>query len=365
VGDLAAAIRARLCNPRVLMEALGRVDGPGSFQLQAGGGLTVRCPWHNERSPSLSVTVGRDGTVRARCFGCQASGDALDLVAAVHGLDPARQFRRVLELAAQLAGIAPGETPAPFRPPPRPAEPPPLEPDAFHQLARVVAEHGALDRHPDVARYLAARGLLEEARGELFALPGNDRGLRSLRAAIEAAIGADGWKRSGLARADGTWSFAAHRLVIPWRAPGVAGAVLTLQRRLVRDARPGEPKYVFPRGRQPWHPFGADGVLERAPADSPVLYVEGALDALALRTLHRRRGVERVVLALPGLGWRTQWAEYARGRVAILAFDADDAGDAAVPAIAADLHAAGAVAVKRARPTHSKDWAELTARSCA
>jgi len=45
------------------------------------------CPLHEDRTPSLSLFRGRDGNDRWKCHGCDAGGDALDLEAALRGVD--------------------------------------------------------------------------------------------------------------------------------------------------------------------------------------------------------------------------------------------------------------------------------------
>ena len=84
--------------PRVV-RALGLDKGA---QRQATG-LTICCPWHKENTPSCSVTLGKDGTIRLRCFGCQATGDVFALIAQVHGLDVRHDFPEVLRISAELA----------------------------------------------------------------------------------------------------------------------------------------------------------------------------------------------------------------------------------------------------------------------
>ena len=134
--DVVADIRARLADPRQLAEVLGLLEG----SKREGRGIHVRCPVHAERSPSCSITIGPDGTVRAKCFGCDWSGDALGLVGAVRGLNPDREFRKILAEAARLAGVdlaatssapASSKSAAPEVAPPRPAPQParaPLRP---------------------------------------------------------------------------------------------------------------------------------------------------------------------------------------------------------------------------------------------
>ena len=161
--DHAEQIRQRLIYARPLVEALGLGEGA---RRQPGDGLMIRCPVHNERTPSCSVTNGPDGTLRFRCFGCGASGDALTLVAAAYQLDTTRDFKRVLSAAAQIAGYdldAPDRAP----PPPRRREiPPPQRPDAG-ELARLwdacdsvaqLREH-PYDEDLRIVKFLADRGL--------------------------------------------------------------------------------------------------------------------------------------------------------------------------------------------------------------
>ena len=60
--------------------------------------MTGRCPFHEERTPSLSVDVDRK---LFHCFGCKAGGDLFDFVSQREALD----FRGALEFLARRAGI--------------------------------------------------------------------------------------------------------------------------------------------------------------------------------------------------------------------------------------------------------------------
>jgi DNA primase len=149
-----------------------------------------------------------------------------------------------------------------------------------------------------------------------------------------------------------TWPM--HRLVIPWRS--LDGSVQVLQRRRL-DA--GEPKYVFPGGVKPAVPFGIEA-LRRAEPERAVVFVEGAIDVVALRLLDARSGGGIVPLGIPGVSsWSADWARFAKGRDARIGFDTDVAGEDAVDAVASDLFDAGAKRVARWRPPPgAKDWAE-------
>jgi len=98
--DYSAELKRSWNDPRAV---LGALDLLGKSTQRQAGGFVVCCPAHGERTPSCSVQV-RAGILQWHCFGCDASGDVLDLVAAVRGLDIAGDFRGVLRAAAEIAG---------------------------------------------------------------------------------------------------------------------------------------------------------------------------------------------------------------------------------------------------------------------
>jgi hypothetical protein len=165
--------------------------------------------------------------------------------------------------------------------------------------------------------------------------------------------------QSGIPSSKGSLPWEDHQLLIPWRDP--SGNITTLQRRLIRPVGEDEQPYVFPRGGAPVWPYGVERVA-LADESVDIVFVEGAMDALALRALYRQYGVERLVVAVPGVGnVHREWADLARGRTAHIAFDKDPAGDSAARRFARRLHGAGASRVVRSRPVHGKDWAEQLA----
>jgi DNA primase len=372
--DHVVQIRRALIDPRWLCEALGLLDGykPGR---QANGGLLIRCPVHADRTPSCSVRLGADGTIAVKCQGCGWSGDALTLVAAAHGLDVKREFLTVLQEAGALAGV---EVTPGARRSPRPTETRSLRAlqpaagladDAFDRLATSLLEAAPLDgpEARDVAAYLEGRGLLEEASRDGWGGLPQGAAQRLLVERLAKEHGAEALALSGLVRQDDRGrpqldrlSWPHHRLVIPYRSPGVAGVIATLQRRRLD---PGDPRYVGTPGRPaPW-PYGAE-LADDAGPDTAIVYVEGAADVLASRALFQAERLDRIALGVPGLqNWRREWARFARGRVAIIALDADSAGEAAVQSVASELRAAGALGVKRSRPVRGKDWADMVKRA--
>jgi DNA primase len=323
------SLRRALSNPAGLAQALGL-----PMKRQARG-VVVCCPWHDEKTPSCSITVRGDGTIGVRCFGCQHTADALSLIAEVNGLDARRDFARVVEIATGIAG---GSYMAPERAPRVQVEPPRLADEIFDRIAsQLVPVDDA------VRAYLAGRCLDADA---VLSVPNG-----FARAAV-ADVGPEAWERSGMS------GWPRHRLALAWRRPD--GLVTTVQRRTLGT---DEPKYVFARGRSPRFPFG----IERAPGPcTTVVFVEGALDVIALRTLAARNGRDWLVLGVPGVGnWDRAWAHYGRDRSVILAFDADKAGDGLAVDVAEQLHPI-ATRVSRLRPKHGKDWCdELIARERA
>lgn len=337
------AIRAAAPLPLEFARRLGLKCGPNSKPHHAW----AICPWHIERNPSCSITV-RDGRLAVHCFSCGASSDDIGLVAAVHNLDTRRDFRRAAELTAALVGasMAP-HTAGRHGPASRDTAPTPMpRPINLDALADVLVP---LDAEPDVAAYLASRGLLVQARAAgLRALD-----VTELQYQIDERIALDGDPTDGelghaglVAKRGDTYrvEWQAYRLAIPWR--DAAGNVTVIQRRVLDDRRP---KYTT-HGRVV-APFGVD----RLEPGQPIAIVEGALDALAWTMLDTEG---RVALGIPGTsGWRSEWASVARGRVVHVATDADDAGDKAAKKIGEDCHRAGAARVVRVRSL-AGDWAD-------
>lgn len=346
VTNAAKLLKCQLLDAVAVCSALG-LDAGARRQTN---GLLIRCPWHDDREPSCSVTITPAGSLRVHCFACGNGGDVFSLIAQVHGLDVQRDFPRVLACAeAVLRSTVRTATP-PIAPPPRLAD------GRFDALARGILTRAPLRRFSPGGDYLEGRRLLEAAVSDGWGcLPASCRDQHATLQPITSDA-SSGWLESGLFKPDRSLRFARNVLLIPWRSAD--GAIASLQRRVLGDGLDAH-KYVFPSGRPAAAPYGVDA-LACAPREQPVAYVEGAVDVLAYRALCGRAGHERVVLGLPGAAaWRREWADYARGRTALIALDADGAGDAAVERMRGDLLRAGALEVIRKRPVGAKDWAAV------
>lgn len=300
------AIRAALADPAHVAEALG-------LERSRTERYKWRCPRHG--GTSLSLRRGRDGTLQARCFGCDLAGDVFTLVAEAEGLDARRAFRRVLARAGELAGIhvdaTRTERPA-YRGPVRIARAAPPGPERTYPALDEVAdlwERGiAPDDDAEARAMLAQRGL---AVGPDLArvLP--------LDAMLPpwACFGGRPWTSTG------------HRLIVPvYDAAGTMRSV-----RAWRVCEGGSPKRLPPTGHK------AAGLVLACEfavamfrgtfAPRRVLIVEGEPDFLTRATKRTEGGV--VARIGVGAGWWTA-AHAARvpdGATVIVRTHRDPAGD--------------------------------------
>ena len=132
------------------------VERHGVELRRAGRHLAGRCPFHEDRSPSLAVYPE---SARFHCFGCGASGDVIDFVRRASGLG----FREALERlggggAPREGAPAPGPGPARSDPPrdPRPALS--LD-DRLLLSAACELYHETLLESQEGMRYLEGRGI--------------------------------------------------------------------------------------------------------------------------------------------------------------------------------------------------------------
>lgn len=95
-------------DPAVINEALNIRDVADHYgaDLRKAGHTWMTCcilPDHSDSTPSFAVYPD---TNHFYCYGCQVGGDPLKLIALCQGLDIKRDFRRVLEIGADLGGVA-------------------------------------------------------------------------------------------------------------------------------------------------------------------------------------------------------------------------------------------------------------------
>jgi len=299
-------IKRALSDPGRVAELLGLTEGSKRQQT----GLLVRCPSHNERDASCSITRHpADDLLRVKCHACGFSGDVFHLVAAVRGLAVDRDFAAVVEEARRLAGIA--ELSAPQRP-------------------------SAQASTPDLDAAWAALPQLDAAGREYLRGRGLDGAAEYCRTVPQVAPAQLG-------------QLAREGFVLAQAMRNSAGRVVGIQ---VRPVDRKDFRVVGQSGA------GVFGQVDRVEAARVVVLCEGFTDTLAaLCALDASKpsaviGIAGVnaVSALHGLPLD--------GKKVLVATDADTAGDKGAAAIAAELDRLKASPV-RARPTAGKDLCDM------
>lgn len=309
----------------------------------------LSCPYHDERTPSATLAVGPEGTLRLHCHGaCGRSWDALALIARAEGLSCELDFPDVLERAAGLAGIGPslGGYAAPRRrleaPAPEPPRYPP--PDELAALWQATCE---VTEHPPAAAALEARGIA----------PGLVADLCLARALPSDGVALPRWAAKG----GRPWPEAGYAMVVPMWGREEASAGPQSPRLVGRSARAwhldpsppeGTPKRVAPLGMTTAGLLMADPrarSLLSAARPCQLVVVEGEPDFLSLATVAALAGRAWGVLGVVAGSWTTGLAELIPARsVVVVSTHHDAAGDRYAKSIADS--AEGRFEVRRVPP---------------
>ena len=286
---------------------------------KAGGTYKGLCPFHQERTPSFTVTPAR-GTFK--CFGCGEGGDAIAFVEKIENVD----FVGAIEVLAQRFGIE--------------LEYEEISPEADRERKRRERLHTLLERatvfyervlweseHGEFARgYLASRGLGQEVcrTFRLGYAPGG--GLLARRAQQEG-YEQDDLRAAGLGNRRGNDYFQ-RRLVFP--LADARGRVRGFQARKLHDDDPLQGKYVNSPDSELFRKgdllYGLDTGRQAIAKEDRAVVVEGNTDVIALR----QAGFLPVVASMGTALTPAQLKELARlTRRLFLCFDADAAGQEA------------------------------------
>jgi DNA primase len=277
------------------------------------------CPFHDERTPSFSVSADK-GTYY--CFGCGAGGDTVRFVEETEGIG----FVGAIEWLADRFNVqleyeefAPGEEERRRR---RERLFTLLDQAArFYERYLWESPAGAPARE-----YLAGRGLGEEACRE-FRLGLALGGTTLTSKAVERGFTHDELLAAGLLNRRGTDYFSG-RLMFP--LADARGRVVGFSARKLHEDDPLRAKYVNSPESELFHKSAIlyDLHLARAAIakQDRALVVEGNTDAIALR----QSGLEPVVASMGTALTERQLRELSRlTRRLWLCFDADAAGEAA------------------------------------
>ncbi len=295
-------------------ELLARVDivevvGDRVSLKRSGSNHHARCPFHNERTPSFTVSSTKQFY---HCFGCGAHGTAIRFLMEYDGME----FREAVAHLADVVGLA------------IPEEAQDAGPGEDHQgVYRVLSHATELYRgwlRQDGQRavdYLKGRGISGETAQRYalgFAPPGWENLLR-------ASDDRDALKAAGLVidRGDNrVYDRFRDRLMFPIRDR--RGRVIAFGGRVLGD---GEPKYlnspetaVFHKGHEL---YGLYELLQRERNPEAVVVVEGYMDVIALA----EAGVDHAVATL---GTATSVRQVERlfrvTKDLVFCFDGDEAG---------------------------------------
>jgi DNA primase len=292
----------------------------GRTQLRRSGArFTGLCPFHDERTPSFSVSPEKG---LYYCFGCGAAGDAVSFVEQTEGVD----FVGAIEWLAQRFNI--------------PLEYEEASPEQDARRRRRERLYAVLDAAAafyerylweshggaSVRAYLESRGLGEEVCRD-YRLGLAARGGTLARKAREKGFTQQELTAAGLVNRRGNDYFQ-DRLLFP--IADARGRVVGFQARRLREDDPLQAKYVnSPEGelfRKGDLLYGLDRARTAIAREERALIVEGNTDVLALR----QAGLGPVVASMGTALTERQLKELTRlTRKLYLCFDADAAGEAA------------------------------------
>ena len=292
----------------------------GRTQLRRSGArFTGLCPFHDERTPSFSVSPEKG---LYYCFGCQAAGDAVSFVEETEGVD----FVGAIEWLAQRFNV------------PLEYEEGSPEQDAKRRrrdrlFSVLDAAASFYERYlwdsqaaADTRSYLESRGLGRDVCRE-YRLGLAPIGSTLARKAAERGFSRQELAAAGLVNRRGNDYFQG-RLLFP--IADARGRVVGFQARRLREDDPLQAKYVnSPEGelfRKGDLLYGLDRARTAIAREERALIVEGNTDVLALR----QAGLAPVVASMGTALTERQLKELARlTRKLYLCFDADAAGEAA------------------------------------
>ena len=290
---------------------------------RVGSRWTGLCPFHDERTPSLSVDPERK---LYHCFGCGAGGDAIRFVQETEALD----FPEAVEALADRTGVRlerEEDDPAAERRRRRRER-------LLALLDRTAAFYTAYlweSREAERAReYLSRRGLSETVIREFRVGYAPSAWDRMIVAARQSGFSEEELVAAGLAqrgRSGGIYDRFRGRIMFP--LADARGRVLGFGARAMAEGR--GPKYLNTSENELYHKgrqlFGIN--LARAPAAKcgRMVVVEGYTDVLALHQAGIRESVAIMGTALT----QEQLAELGRSApLVLLALDADRSGQEAM-----------------------------------
>ncbi|MGA8006295.1 MAG: DNA primase [Burkholderiales bacterium] len=280
---------------------------------KGGANFTGLCPFHNEKSPSFSVSPAKQFY---HCFGCGAHGNAIGFLMSYAGLG-------YVDAVKDLAGSVGMQLPE-FRPAsPQEAARRERETDLYALMERAMEFYRAeLKKSPRAIEYLKGRGLTGEvaARFRIGYAPEDWQALRGAFPAYEDKALVE----CGLVIENEGKRYDRFRDRVMFPILSVRGAVIGFGGRVLGA---GEPKYLnspetplFEKGREV---YGLVQARDAMRASGRALVVEGYMDVVALA----QYGVSYAVATLGTATTATHVSKLLRlVEELVFCFDGDAAG---------------------------------------
>jgi DNA primase catalytic core len=308
------------------------VEASGVVLKPHGNNLLGLCPFHDDHEPSLVVTPDKN---LWHCLGaCQAGGSVIDWAMKWNGVS----FRHAVELLRKDPTLAASSSrPLKISRVRRLPSPVSLDVEDQQLLNQVIGYyHGTLKQSPEALVYLEKRGLKNSEMVERFKLGYSNRTL-GLRLPVKATKPGKEIRarleRLGLFRESGHEHFTGS-LVVP--VFDEHGNVTEVYGRKIRDdLKPGTPIHLYLPG-----PHQGIWNLEALHASKEIILCEALIDALTFwcagyRNVTASYGVEGFTA-----DHLTAMKKCGTERV-LIAYDRDDAGEAAAQKLAEKLIAEG------------------------
>jgi len=320
------------------LAGLARMSGVELAPHGAGGDLIGRCPLHDDRTPSLVVTPGKDGKPSLwHCLGaCGVGGSAIDWIMRTRKVG----FRHAVEVLREIngAGAVGGATPAPSSLPKRLPAPVSFDADDRALLLQVTDYyHQRLKQTPDALAYLQKRGIGSAEAIERFKLGYADRtlGLRLPNKQRKAGLEIrERLEKLGLYRDTGHEHFSGC-VVFPIIDPTSGHVMEVYGRKTCPRLRPGLPLHLYLPGEH--HGVWNESSLA---AGEEVILCESIIDAMTFWCA----GFRNVTCSYGVNGFTPDhlaaFKNHSIKRV-LIAYDRDDAGETAAEKLHPQLSAEG------------------------
>jgi DNA primase catalytic core len=307
------------------------IEGQGHDLMRRGKDWVMRCPFHDDVSPSLVVTESKN---LYHCFGCGAAGSVLDWVMKTQGVSLPHAVQ-LLKQDAPLDGMRVGLVKTQAQPLPSALEP---EVDDQALLARVVDYyHGTLKESPQGQAYLTERGLMHPELIDRFKLGHANSTLAyqlPKKYTVAGKAVREQLQRVGVTRATG-FEHLGGCIVVPIIGEGEddRGRVWQLYGRRTADAKLGRNDvrhlYLGAPLRGVWN---ASALV----AHKEIIVCEALIDAMTFWCAGYRN-----VIAAYGVNGFTDdhWAALKRHgtRRVLIAYDRDESGNAAAEKLATQM----------------------------